>query len=236
MDLIEKIKTYARITSLWAVARRYFVNNFYDGMLTVLGILLGFFVVLLKNNIVVMDSNLIILAGLGSSISMLISGVTGSYLSERAEQKKIKDTINRSMILNENDDLESENDQSIEEIEKSMLIKIEKKRGRKKNLSKKEKRAVKTIQEKAETYASLVVSLINGFSPFLGGIVPLIPFAFVANANILVFISAFLIILVCIILLGIFLGIVARESIIKNIIQMVFAFLITIVVSIFFLG
>jgi len=58
LKIIEKIKTYSRITNLWGVARRYFVNNFYDGMLTVLGILLGFFVVLLKENLVIINSNL----------------------------------------------------------------------------------------------------------------------------------------------------------------------------------
>ena len=233
MNIIEKIKTYAKITNLWAVARRYFVNNFYDGMLTVLGILLGFFVILLKENVVSIESNLVILAGLGSSISMLISGLTGSYLSERAEQKKIKDTIKKSMILSEESDL---NARSIEEIEKSMLIKIKKKRNRKRSSTQDEKKQIKTIQEKAETFTSMIVSIVNGFSPFLGGIVPLIPFGFIPEAGISVFIISFFMILLCIIMLGIFLGIVSRESIIKNILQMVLAFFITIVISIFFLG
>jgi len=236
LNIIDRIKIYARITNLWGVARRYFVNNFYDGMLTVLGILLGFFVVLLKDNLVNIDSNLVVLAGLGSSISMLISGLTGSYLSERAEQKKIKDTINKSMIINEESGLNSAENQSFEEIEKSMLIKIKKKRLRKRNISRNNKGQIKTIQEKAETFTSIIVSIVNGFSPFFGGIVPLIPFGFVSEAGIVIFIISFLIILICIIMLGIFLGIVARESIIKNILQMVFAFFITIILSIFFLG
>ncbi|TFG17990.1 MAG: hypothetical protein EU531_01760 [Promethearchaeota archaeon] len=236
MNIIEKVRIYARITNLWSVARRYFVNNFYDGMLTVLGILLGFFVVVLKDNIAVINSNLVILTGLGSSISMLISGLTGSYLSERAEQKKIKDIINKSMIINEESGLNSVENQSFEEIEKSMLIKIKKKRLRKRNMSRSEKRQIRTIQERAETFTSIIVSIINGFSPFFGGIVPLLPFVFVSEAGIVTFIISFLIILICIIMLGAFLGLIARESIIKNILQMVFAFAITIIISIFFLG
>jgi len=188
LNIIDRIKIYARITNLWGVARRYFVNNFYDGMLTVLGILLGFFVVLLKDNLVNIDSNLVVLAGLGSSISMLISGLTGSYLSERAEQKKIKDTINKSMIINEESGLNSAENQSFEEIEKSMLIKIKKKRLRKRNISRNNKGQIKTIQEKAETFTSIIVSIVNGFSPFFGGIVPLIPFGFVSEAGIVIFI------------------------------------------------
>lgn len=205
-------------------------------MLTVLGILLGFFVVVLKDNIAVINSNLVILTGLGSSISMLISGLTGSYLSERAEQKKIKDIINKSMIINEESGLNSVENQSFEEIEKSMLIKIKKKRLRKRNMSRSEKRQIRTIQERAETFTSIIVSIINGFSPFFGGIVPLLPFVFVSEAGIVTFIISFLIILICIIMLGAFLGLIARESIIKNILQMVFAFAITIIISIFFLG
>ena len=86
--MFERAKTYAKITNLWGIARRYFVNNFYDGMLTVLGILLGFLILILKEDQTSIDSHLVILTGLGSSISMLISGLTGSYLSEKAEQKK----------------------------------------------------------------------------------------------------------------------------------------------------
>ena len=59
-------------------------------MLTALGILLGFFVILLSKPNQPIQSNYIILTGLGTSISMLISGISGSYLSERAEQKKDK--------------------------------------------------------------------------------------------------------------------------------------------------
>ena len=88
--MFKKAKTYAKITNLWPIARRYFVNNFYDGMLTVLGILLGFFVLILKGDQPSIDSNLVVLTGFGSSISMFISGLTGSYLSEKAEQKKNK--------------------------------------------------------------------------------------------------------------------------------------------------
>ncbi len=237
--MIEKFKTYSKITNLWGIARRYFVNNFYDGMLTVLGILLGFFVIILKEDQPLIESHLVILTGLGSSISMLISGLTGSYLSEKAEQKKIKEELNRAMVINKSEEEEVEEESvDLKEIEKAMLIKINhsihsKTRGR---LRKKKKKKIRTLQEKAENFTSIIVSIINGGSPFLGGLVPLIPFFMVTFANIYIFIISFLIILVFIILLGVFLGIVSRESIIKNIIQMTFAFFITLLISIFFLN
>ena len=85
----EKMKTYNEITNYGATARRYFINNFYDGNLTVLGILLGFFVIVLKDPTQpTVSSVYVLLTGLGTSISMLISGMSGSYLSEKAEQKQ----------------------------------------------------------------------------------------------------------------------------------------------------
>lgn len=232
--MIEKIKTYAKITNLWAIARRYFVNNFYDGMLTVLGILLGFFAVILNEGQSSIDSHLVILTGFGSSISMFMSGLTGSYLSEKAEQKKIKEELKKAMVIvtSEEQDKIDKDSVNIQEIEKAMLVKIEQ------NVSPKIKIRLrkygnknKTLQEKAENFTSIVVAFVNGGSPFLGGLIPLIPFFCISPANIVTFIISFSLILTCIILLGIFLGVVSKESIIKNIIQMTFAFVITLIIS-----
>lgn len=235
--MFEKYKTYSKITNLWAIARRYFVNNFYDGMLTVLGILLGFFTMILKKGQSSVDTHLVILTGVGTSISMFISGITGSYLSEKAEQKKIKEELNRAMLITEEKDVELDDDVNIEEIEKAMLTKLSNniEISRNSNLKKKKKRS-KNIQEKAETFASIVVAVVNGLSPFLGGLVALIPFFCVSVAYFSTFIISFSIILVCIISLGVFLGVVSKESILKNIIQMVFAFVLTLIISIFLLG
>jgi len=242
--MLEKIKIYSKLTNLWAIARRYFVNNFYDGMLTVLGILLGFFTLILKEGQFSVNSHLVILTGVGSSISMFISGITGSYLSEKAEQKKIKEELNKAMLVMEEKEDKMDEDVDIKEIEKAMLTKIGSKIDIKGNdidnkingnLKKKKKRS-KNIQEKAETFASIVVSIVNGLSPFLGGLVPLIPFFYVPVANMSTFISSFSIILICIILLGVFLGVVSKESILKNIVQMVFAFTLTLIISMFLLS
>lgn len=237
--MFERAKTYAKITNLWSIARRYFVNNFYDGMLTVLGILLGFFVLILKGDQRSIDSHIVILTGVGTSISMLISGMSGSYLSERAEQKKIKEELNRAMVINNSEEEEVLEDSiDVKEIEKAMLIKINDnvKFKTMSRLRKKKKKKIKTLQEKAESYASIIVSIINGGSPFLGGLVALIPFFLVSTADLSIFIISFFIILFCIILLGVFLGIVSKESIVKNIFKMTFAFFITLVISIFLLS
>jgi predicted membrane protein (TIGR00267 family) len=237
--MLEKIRTFAKITKLWAIARRYFVNNFYDGMLTVLGILLGFFVSIIKGDQPTIESHLVILTGVGASISMLISGLTGSYLSEKAEQKKIKEDLKRAMVVDViEEEIEiQENSEDLKEIEKAMFIKINKDIDSRIRIRlRKANKKVKTLQQKAENFASIIVSFVNGGSPFLGGLIPLIPFLCVEAAGLIIFVISFLIILICIILLGVFLGVVSKESIIKNILQMTFAFFITVLISIFLLS
>ncbi len=217
-----------KITNLAAIARRYFVNNFYDGAITITGSLIAFLTIILKGEESSVDSYIIIMTGLGTCISMFISGFSGSYLSEKAEQKKIKFEIERAMgqLGTELEDAEAEMDE--EEIQKAMLKKIKiKKFRRKQKKEPEEKTKVETLYEKAESLANKVVSLVNGGAPFLGGFVPLIPFFFVTEAEIPAFIISFIIILGIIVLLGVFLGKISKESILKNIFQMIAAFIIT---------
>ena len=240
--MIKKVKTYAKITDFESIARRYFVNNFYDGMLTILGILLGFFILIFKDGQQTVDSHIVILTGFATSISMLMSGLSGSYISEKAEQKRLKSELDKAMVIMKKEEEKEENDKLLEEkeIEKAMLtVNFNDKNRRKKLKLKKsnnKRRKAKTLQEKAERFASIIVSLVNGGAPFLGGIVPLIPFFFTIEAGFNIFIFSFLIIFIFIVLLGIFVGFISRESLWKNVLQMLVAFGLTIIVSILVLG
>ena len=238
--MIEKIRTYNDITDFLSIARRYFVNNFYDGMLTILGIILGFFISALRGSQHTIDSYLVLLTGFATSISMLVSGLSGSYISEKAEQRKLKLELDKAMVIVEEgqkkeEDIKSEN----KEIEKAMItVNLNRKNEKKKDGIKKpriKKKKVKTIQQKAERLASIIVSIVNGGAPFLGGTIPLIPFFLTEEASIFTFIQSFLIIFVCIVLLGSFVGFISQESILKNILQMLAAFGITMVISILLL-
>ena len=231
-----KLKTYNEITGYAKIARRYFVNNFYDGILTVLGILLGFLVIILKNPSHTIPSYFIILTGTGTSISMLFSGISGSYLSERAEQKKEQIELEHAMGIHVKTE-EYVIDEK--EIQKAMVVppkKFNDNIKKRRSIKNKKKKKPKTLHEKAETFTSTVVACVNGISPFLGGIVAILPFFFVAEAGLASFFASFVLIFVCIIFLGIFLGKISKESIIKNIIQMVGAFILTIVITILILG
>jgi len=235
--MIEKFKTYSKITDFGSIARRYFVNNFYDGMLTIIGILLGFFILIFKEGQQTVDSHIILLTGFATSISMFMSGLSGSYISEKAEQKRLKSELDKAMVITKGEEEKEADDKLLEdkEIEKAMLtVNFNDKNRRKKlNLKKSnnKRRKAKTLQEKAERFASIIVSLVNGCAPLLGGIVPLIPFFFTIKAGFNFFIFSFLIIFIFIVLLGIFVGFISRESLWKNVLKMLVAFGLTIIVS-----
>lgn len=234
--MFKKYKLFSKITKIGTIARRYFVNNFYDGLLTVLGILLGFFVLIIKGSEVTINSNIVLLTGFGTSISMLISGISGSYLSEKAEQRKLKLELDKAMVLVE-EAKEGGTQLSQEDLEKAMLKQINLNESPNNlQVNKEEIVEKKTIQEKAKRFATILVALVNGFAPFLGGLIPLIPFFLVPYASFETFIISFVIIFISIVLLGCFLGIISRESIIKNILQMLIAFSLTITISILFLS
>ena len=176
---------------------------------------------------------------------MLISGISGSYLSEKAEQKKGKKELERAMgIVNDANgatlDLIEDDEK---EIEKAMVVPINNsspKRKKKLTRRRREKaeklKKIKTLHEKAERFTGGIVSIVNGISPFLGGVVAIIPFFLVEEAGLSCFIMSFVIIFICIIFLGIFLGVISEESIPKNILQMLAAFSITIIITILILG
>ncbi|MBD3203631.1 hypothetical protein GF327_05010 [Candidatus Woesearchaeota archaeon] len=80
--LFKKIKEYNQLTNFMEIARRYFAVNSFDGILTILGVLVGNFTAGVK------DSQIIISTGIATSIAMGISGISGTYFSEQAERKK----------------------------------------------------------------------------------------------------------------------------------------------------
>lgn len=74
------------------ISRRAFVNNAFDGALTILGILMG--------NLILgaMDPRVVISTGLSACLAMGMSGAFGRYLSERAERKRALRQIEQYMF------------------------------------------------------------------------------------------------------------------------------------------
>ena len=86
---INKWKQYHKISDLGVITRRYFVMNAFDGALTMLGVVIGAYIAKIN------EPRLIISAGVAGSIAMGASGISGAYMTEKAERtKKLKDLQN----------------------------------------------------------------------------------------------------------------------------------------------
>ena len=90
---IKKWKQYSEISDVASITRRYFVMNAFDGALTMLGVVIGAYVSGLIEN-----PTVIISAGIAGSIAMGASGMSGAYMTEKAERtKKMKD-LEKAML------------------------------------------------------------------------------------------------------------------------------------------
>jgi len=92
--VVEKYKLYSQITDLSSVSRRYFVIGFFDGALTILGLIMGAHLSGEASN------NLIISAGIATALALGISSGFGAYEAEIIEQNIKKKEIERAMLSN----------------------------------------------------------------------------------------------------------------------------------------
>ena len=168
--LIETANEYEDIADIAVIARRSFGNNTFDGILTIIGVMIGSF------SSGISDPRVVITTGLSTSIAIMISGAWGAFLTESAERKKNLDELGRSTLSDLNG----------------------------------------TRIGRASRFAAVVVSIIDGLSPFVGAILPLIPFFFsdmfqnIQN----VYFTAFGAALLALFALGIWLGNIAKENLI----------------------
>ncbi len=100
--LFSRIKTYLRITQMTPIARRYFIKNGFDGSMTVLGIIVGSWVV------GVAEPEIIVTAGLGACLAMGVSGLFGAYMTEKAERKKNLKMVEAAMLTDLSDSILSD--------------------------------------------------------------------------------------------------------------------------------
>ena len=155
------------------ITRRAFVNNAFDGALTILGILMG--------NIILgaTDPRLVISMGLSACLAMGMSGAFGRYLSERAERKRTLRQMERYMFT----DLSG------------------------------------SILERESDKKVLMISLIDGLSPALAAVIPLIPFFLAQSVLISVevgVIASFVLDFFVLFILGVFLGRVSGENVLLH--------------------
>lgn len=89
---IERFREYLEVSKAHEIARRLFVMNAFDGTLTIMGVVIG------AHFSGVTDPRVVIVAGIGGSVAMGISGVSGAYLTERAERKRDLKKLEMAML------------------------------------------------------------------------------------------------------------------------------------------
>jgi len=94
---IHKIKELLAMGETGGIAKRYMVMNSFDGSLTALGIIIGSYLAGVN------APSTIILAGLGASIAMGVSGGFGAYLTETAIKKQELAEKESAMLEETND-------------------------------------------------------------------------------------------------------------------------------------
>jgi predicted membrane protein (TIGR00267 family) len=89
---IKRWKQYSRISDVAPITRRYFIMNAFDGALTMLGVVIGAHVSGVLHPITIIS------AGLAGSIAMGVSGVSGAYMTEKAERTKKLKGLEKAML------------------------------------------------------------------------------------------------------------------------------------------
>lgn len=177
--MLEKLKNRIFQSEGESIAQRYIVLNGFDGILTVLGITVGAFSAKVGSPVVLITS------GLGAAVGLLISGISGAYITEKAQRLRKFKELRSAMIS----DMEG------------------------------------SVQEKKVESESIVISLLNGFSPFLFAVLSVVPF-FLARLGTIDMINtayyfSMAISISLLALLGGFLGKIAKESIVLYALKMI---------------
>ena len=197
-------KEYSKISDLGEIARRKFFNNCFDGALTCSGIISGVFIIFLAEPLRFVPQNVIV-TGFATALAIGISGLWGAFLSEEAERKKKVSDMKKDMAIIETQNPTGKDDNNKNE---------------------------KTLLEKAEGFATIMASLVDGGAPVLGSSLPLIPFFFGGLLTLTHFITSYLILVGLLVYLGIYLGKISGGGRLRYALHLVTAGAVTLVVSI----
>lgn len=91
-DVPRNLVFLLRLTRAQVIARRYFVVNGFDGALTMLGIIMGFYVSGERSLGVVISTCI------GAATALAMSGVSSAYISEAAERRQELQTLEDAMV------------------------------------------------------------------------------------------------------------------------------------------
>ena len=89
LEAVSYFREYDKLANISEIARRYFAMNAFDGVLTIIGVLMGNFVA------GVSDARIVLSTGLATCVAMGVSGLWGAYLTESAERKRDLDELSK---------------------------------------------------------------------------------------------------------------------------------------------
>lgn len=90
--MFREIRTSLGLTGAHGIVRRYLVVNGFDGALTMLGLVVGFYLSGTP------DLGVVIGACLGAAVALGVSGISSAYISETAEKQKELRELEQAMI------------------------------------------------------------------------------------------------------------------------------------------
>ena len=91
-DYTQTVKTYNKIANIAQITRRYVAINGFDGVITIMGVLIGNFI------IGTVDYKQVIISGSAVCISLSVSGVWSAYNSESAERTREIQELEKSTL------------------------------------------------------------------------------------------------------------------------------------------
>lgn len=91
-ELKNRIKMSIEIGNIMPIARRYFVIGAFDGALTILGVILGAYIV------GALTRSLVLAAGTAAGVALAISSAVGAYEAERIESALTHKNLERAML------------------------------------------------------------------------------------------------------------------------------------------
>ena len=92
LAVLKEIAEYRRIAEIDQIGRRYLAMNAFDGVLTMIGVLMGSYIGGIK------EPRVVLYTGLATSLAMGISGFSGAYMTETAERKRDLQELEGAML------------------------------------------------------------------------------------------------------------------------------------------
>ncbi|MFP4343675.1 MAG: VIT1/CCC1 transporter family protein [Anaerolineales bacterium] len=93
-ERVERWHEYNKISKAGEIARRAFANNSFDGILTMIGVVMGNFFVGVD------DPTVVLVTGLSTALAIGISGGWGAYLTESAERRHAVGELEQFTLTN----------------------------------------------------------------------------------------------------------------------------------------